>query len=391
MVKTILHIDMNSYFATAEQQMNPYLRGKPVGVIKAEGRGCIIAASIEAKKYKVKTGCTVWDAKKLCPQIILVPANMNKYLALTKRLIKIIGDYSPTVEVFSIDEMFVDVTDTQKLYGGGVLEMALLMKQRVRQELGEWMRCSIGIAWTKILAKLASEMDKPDGLTWLTPEDYLERTKDVAVEEVCGIGRARAAMLRSMGIKTLGEARQRQLPKEIADLVWLKNDEPLTAVEELQPAKSVSRTYTTFANLNSQASILKLVRNLVEEAAGKLREMGMVGRTFSLYLTPNPSPTLGEGHYRVTVKMPLDDPLIIFSLLSKEYEKNPIVGVRQAGVFISNLVFSVQYSVFSRRENLLKSVDMMNQKYGLFTVYPAQLLSGELIRPEVTGFLGDKY
>lgn len=382
-MKTILHIDMNSYFATAEQQMNPGLRGKPVGVIKAEGRGCIIAASIEAKKYKVKTGCTTWDAKKLCPQITLVPANMNKYLALTKRLIKITGDYSPTVEVFSIDEMFVDVTDTQKLYGGGVLEMALLMKQRVRQELGEWMRCSIGIAWTKILAKLASEMDKPDGLTWLTPEDYLERTKDVPVEEVCGIGRARADMLWSMGIKTLGEARLRQLPKEIADLVWLKNDEPLTAVEELQPAKSVSRTYTTFSILNTQCSILKLVRNLVEEAAGKLREMGVSGRTFSLYL--------GEGHYRVTTKIPIDDPLVIYDLLSREYEKNPIAGVRQAGVFISNLVFSIQYSVFSRRENLLKSVDRMNQKYGLFTVYPAQLLGGELIRPEVTGYLGDKY
>lgn len=383
MAKTILHIDMNSYFATAEQQMNPYLRGKPVGIIKAEGRGCIIAASVEAKKYKVKTGCTVWDAKKLCPQIILVPANMNKYLALTKRLIKITGDYSPIVEVFSIDEMFVDVTDTQKLYGGGVLEMALLMKQRVRRELGEWMRCSIGIAWTKILAKLASEMDKPDGLTWLTPEDYLERTKDVPVEEVCGIGRARADMLWSMGIRTLGEARLRQLPKEIADLVWLKNDEPLTAVEELQPVKSVSRTFTTFSVLSTQKQVLSLARNLVEEAAGKLREMGMCGRTFSLYL--------GEGHYRVTVKMPLDDPLVIFNLLSKEYEKNPMAGVRQVGVFISNLIFNVQCSMFNRRENLLDSVDEMNQKYGLFTMYPAQLLGGELIRPEVTGYLGDKY
>jgi len=109
-MRTILHVDMNSYFATAEQQANPYLRGKPVGIIKAEGRGCIIAASIEAKKYKIKTGCTVWDAKKLCPQIILVPSDMGKYFALTQRLIRIISDYSPTLEVFSIDEMFADVT-----------------------------------------------------------------------------------------------------------------------------------------------------------------------------------------------------------------------------------------------------------------------------------------
>lgn len=382
-MKTILHLDMNSYYATAEQQANPYLRGKPVGIIKAPGRGCIIAASIEAKKYKVKTGCTVWDAKKLCPQIILVPSDMNKYFDMTKRLIKIADDYSPFVEVFSIDEFFLDITDTQKLFSGGVLEMALLMKQRVHLELGEWMRCSIGIAWTKILAKLASEMDKPDGLTWLTSEDYLERTKDVPVEEVCGIGQARAAMLRSMGIKTLGEARQRQLPKEIADLVWLKNDEPLTTVADLQPAKSVSRTYTAFSMLNTQCSILKLVRNLVEEATMKLREMNVAGRTFSLYL--------GEGHYVKTLKSPTDDPQVVFDLLASEYEKNPVVGIRRAGVFISNLIFNVQYSMFNRRKNLLSSVDEVNQKYGLFTVYPAQLLGGELIRPEVTGFLGDKY
>ncbi|MEK7155162.1 MAG: DNA polymerase IV, partial [Patescibacteria group bacterium] len=123
---------MNSYFATAEQQMNPKLRGKPVGVIKALGRGCIIAASVEAKKYGVKTGTTVWEAKKLCPHIILVPSDMNKYFAMTKKLIKIADDYSPIVEVFSIDEFFLDVTDTQKLYGGGVWELAIELKMRVR-------------------------------------------------------------------------------------------------------------------------------------------------------------------------------------------------------------------------------------------------------------------
>src|SRR3989338_6239123 len=115
MIKTILHLDMNSYFATAEQQANLYLRGKPVGIIKAEGRGCVIAASVEAKKFGVKTGSTVWEAKGLCPQIVLVPSDMDKYFALTSRMIKILADYSPTLEIFSIDEAFIDLTQTQNL------------------------------------------------------------------------------------------------------------------------------------------------------------------------------------------------------------------------------------------------------------------------------------
>jgi len=374
---------MNSYFATAEQQANPYLRGKPVGIIKAEGRGCIIAASIEAKKYKIKTGCTVWDAKKLCPQIILVPSDMGKYFALTQRLIRIISDYSPTLEVFSIDEMFADVTDTQKLYSGGALEMALSMKQRVKEELGEWMRCSIGIAWTKILAKLASEMHKPDGLTMLSPENYLEETKNIKVEEVCGIGRARTTTLQSMGVRTLGEARQLELPREIADLVWLRVDQPVSRVEDLQPAKSVSRTYTAFSALNAQRTVLNLVRNLVEEAAAKLREMNMAGRTFCLFLD----------HFwaRKTLHSSTDDPQIIYDLLARAYEQNPVTGIRQAGVSVSNLIFNYQFLIFDQRQKLLNAVDKINQKYGVFTLYPAQLLGGELIRPEVTGYLGDKY
>jgi DNA polymerase-4 len=156
---------MNSYFATAEQQANPYLRGKPVGIVKAEGRGCVIAASIEAKKYGVKTGTTVWDAKKLCPDIILVPSDMDKYFSLTKSLKEIVSDYSDVMEVFSIDEMFLDITDSQKLFAGGALEIALEIKSRIKESLGEWMRASVGISFTKLIAKLASEMNKPDGLT----------------------------------------------------------------------------------------------------------------------------------------------------------------------------------------------------------------------------------
>ncbi|KKS32565.1 MAG: polymerase IV protein [Candidatus Amesbacteria bacterium GW2011_GWA2_42_12] len=394
-MKTIMHVDMNSYFATAEQQANPYLRGRPIGIIKgrtglpAGRQGCIIAASVEAKRFGVKTGSTVWEAKQKCPQIILVPSDMDKYFALTKRMISIISHYSPTIEIFSIDEAFLDVTDTQKIFAGGAWEIALEIKNKIKIEMGEWMKCSIGISYTKLLAKLASEMQKPDGLTFLGPEDYLQKTQNIAVEEICGIGMARTRYLHDRGVFKLGQARKLELPPEIADLVWLKNEEQLTTVDDLDPAKSVGRTFTAFSMLDTQSSILKLVRNLIEETAAKLREMGMGGRT--LYLTLNPSPNLGEGHYTKTLKDPVCDPQVIFDLLSREYLKNPVVGIRKAGVNISNLAFSVQRSVFDKREKVLRVVDEVNEKYGLFTAYPASLLGGELIRPEMTGFLGDKW
>src|SRR3990167_1233589 len=115
--RIILHADLNSFFATAEQQTNPKLQGRPVGVVKARGRTCIIAASYEAKKYGVTTGSRVNDAQKLCPQIVLVPADFAKYEAMSLRFIKICANYSPLCEVFSLDECFIDVTETEKLFG----------------------------------------------------------------------------------------------------------------------------------------------------------------------------------------------------------------------------------------------------------------------------------
>lgn len=387
-MSTVLHLDMNSYFATAEQQANPYLRGKPVGIIKAAGRGCVIAASVEAKKFGVRTGCTVWEAKKLCPQIILVPSDMDKYFAITKGLIEIVSDYSPTVEIFSIDELFIDVTDTQKLFAGEALGMALEIKQRINADLGEWLKASVGISYTKLLAKLASEMHKPDGLTFLTPQDYLDKTAQVAVEEVCGIGFARTRYLHSQGAYTLGQARALiKLPPEIYDLVWLKVNDPLAAIEDLDPAKSVSRTFTTFTELHSQNEIEKLVRNLIEEACAKLREMDMGGRTLALSLSSN------DSHFwdRLTLTSPTSDGKVVFDLLWSKYKSHPVTTVRQAGVWISNLTFDWQLPLWDKRREVLQAVDKLNDKFGLFTVYPAQLLGNQLIRPEVTGYLGDKY
>ncbi|KKT65780.1 MAG: polymerase IV protein, partial [Candidatus Woesebacteria bacterium GW2011_GWA2_44_33] len=153
-----------------EQQKNPQLRGKPVGVIKAEGRTVIIAASVEAKRRGVKTGTLVWQAKLLCPEIILVPADFDSYDKMTRRFARICQRFSDRVELFSLDEVFLDATETGRLFGGS-RKLALHLKKVVREKLGEWMKVSIGIAKNRLLAKLASDMEKPDGLVEISDEN----------------------------------------------------------------------------------------------------------------------------------------------------------------------------------------------------------------------------
>ena len=144
--RIIIHVDMNSYFATVEQQANPFLRGKPIAVTGSPYTRTVVgASSIEAKKFGVKTGMSFPEAIKLCPQIIRVVADPDKYSETTKRFIHILERYTPMVEVFSIDEAFLDLTDTAERFGGPV-EVAKKLKADIRRECGEWVSCSVGIS-----------------------------------------------------------------------------------------------------------------------------------------------------------------------------------------------------------------------------------------------------
>ena len=151
-MRIIFHIDFNSYFATVEQQANPRLRGKPVGVTGGDRmkRTVLGAASIEAKRFGVRTGMQIWEAKKLCPHIILVKGDSDKYLETTKRFLNILKDYSPNLEVFSIDEVFLELSQHNNL-----ISIAQEIKSKIRTEVGDYITCSIGISYNKLMAKLA--------------------------------------------------------------------------------------------------------------------------------------------------------------------------------------------------------------------------------------------
>ena len=184
--RTLMHVDQNAFFASVEQQANPALRGKPIAVVGGGGRTVITTSSYEARARGVKTGMAIWEAKRCCPELIVVVGDNRKYQHTSSRIVEIFCDYTPEVEVFSIDEAWLDVTHSLSLFGSPE-RIAYLIKARIKHQFG--ITCSIGIAPNKLLAKLASDMQKPDGLTVIRPEDVSRILERIPVGELCGIGK----------------------------------------------------------------------------------------------------------------------------------------------------------------------------------------------------------
>jgi len=399
--RVILHVDLDSFFATAAQQANPGLRKKPVGIVKAKGRSCIIAASKEAKKYGVKTGSSVFEAKKLCPSIILVCAEFEKYEDITYRFIEICQKYSPICEVFSLDECFLDITDTEKLWGNAV-SIASEIQKKLAAEIGDYLTCSVGIAENKLLAKLASTQAKPDGIYYLDQKSVFEALDKADLTDICGIGFGLYRRLQALGIgdfKTLRACSLKFLYKHFGPF-WSEHlyslargidNSPLIPTQEIPEAKSVGRTYTTHRNLYKKDEIERLMRNLCEEASEKTRKMQLAGRYVGLSLRGGEKSFYGHK----TLKTYINDGNMLFKICQIILKEWSGEYVRFCGVTLSMLTKNEYLSkpLFpedQRRKNLITAVDRINNNFGTYTIFPGQLLKTEIIRPEVTGYFGDK-
>jgi len=424
MQNIILHLDMDSFFASVEQQANPALVGKPVGVIKGKGRTCIIAASREAKKWGIKTGTPTYEAKGIYPKIILVPADFDKYFSMTQKFIEICSRYSPDLEVFSIDELFLDVTKTAQFFGG-TESLCQQIKGAMRKEIGEYITCSIGISYNLLLAKLASGLKKPNGIFEITLDNRDEILFSCQLTDVCGLGFRLQHRLFNLGItnfKTLREVPEEYLkaslgpfwPVELKRLSYGEDDSLLTRVGEIPKMKSVSRTFTLYENTTDPRMIESTLRNLCEEAAFKAREMKMMGREIGVgvrgELTPNArfgekwgGERSGDFRHR-TLKYFVESGKEVFEVVSRLFGEMKWPGsVRFLGVWLSLLKPKSELTMSllpeeRKKENLVTAMDKINLRFGELTVFPAILLQGDpsagsgqrMIKSEVNGFLGDK-
>ncbi len=405
----ILHIDINSYFATMLQQKYPHLRGIPLGVVKDHGRQCIIAASKEAKLAGIKTGSSASDAQKLCPHLQLVPAEFDFYLDSTQRLKSLFESLSPQVEIFSLDEAFIDLTPCHRYLHPHPHQFAQQVQLQIQHTLGEWVTCNIGISYNRFLAKLASEVSPKGSITTITPQNQDQFVSQADYADICGIGPRLAHKLISLNLTNLYAVHF------VSDQFLSHHFGPFWSVQirrmsqGLEPhffslidhnpyMKSVGRSITGFHLTQDSHHIKAILYNLTQEVIFKIRKMHLAGRQVHLGLYGGNRPdTRHSFHRHITLKHFLSHTsemfYYIYHYLYPTWDQSfPIIKFAVS----LNLLKPITHLPLSllpnhqKSERLHQALDQIWQKHGLYSVTSALLTNRPIIHPEVTGFLGDK-
>jgi DNA polymerase-4 len=415
MPRIILHIDFNSFFASAEQQANPFLRGRAIAVagkgkhsidvskhprIDVEKldhhRSVITTASREAKRKGVKTAMATWEAKKIAPDLLIIPGDPRKYSEITSRMMAILRKYADAVEQFSTDEAFADITCAS----GGDYFGATLLGERIRadvkRECGAYCTASIGIADNRLLAKLASESFKPNGFTVVPPEEALAFTARCPLPAFCGIGSRTMKRLESMGVtsvetlRTFPLERLTQEFKSYGQFLFEAargRGSDLVSDDEADP-KSVGHSYTFPFNLLTLEEVRKNLLALSDRVAWRMRKHGFVSTHLSAYVRYDDFSHSGGAK---TFKEPIFDGLEILEnameLLLPSLETDR--GIRLLGVTASGLIklrgALPLLTKEAKTHSALLSLDKVTEKYGTGTWQRASTLSTEF-KERVSGW-----
>ncbi|NLM45451.1 MAG: DNA polymerase IV [Firmicutes bacterium] len=392
-MRYILHVDMNAFFASCHQAENPAWQGKPLLVAgdPKKRHGIILTASYEARQYGVKTGIPVWQAKKLCPHGIFVPPDHGLYLSYAEKILEIMRSYTPLVEPFSIDEAWLDVTGSVRLFGPAP-EIGRMLQRRIREEVK--IPCSVGLAPNKFLAKMASERQKPNGFTIIMPADVEKILWPLPVEEMVGVGHKLAPALKEMGVETIG--RLAAMPKPLLTarfgvigeiLLKLANGEDDSPVDPhaLDTVKSVGHSVTLPRDLCDPEDIARVLLDLSERVGRRLRRGSYSARTVTLTVKDQnfvsttrsrtlPGPTfLTETIYETAL-----------SIYRAHYE--PWRKVRLLGVSVSNLQAREegrQLALWGGSEEklarLTEVADTLKDRFGDYILRRASLCGAESI------------
>jgi len=433
----IFHLDMNSYFASVHQQDHPETRGKPVGVCEHLG-GIIIAASVDAKRWGIKTGTPVWEARKLYPKIILTPTQPERYRYFTRRFLKLMGDYTDKVEPYSIDEAFIDgtracnVRKSSELRVGSsewgyvdpfeeAVRVALEIKRRMKIEVGDYLTCSIGIAENKLLAKIGSDLKKPDGIVVIKNDEcrmmndelgdkdrrILVLTRDnlyhcLKLIDIPGIGRRQEKNLQALGIRTLAELRDYPRSHLIARFgriggYHLYNMGQLKAswkapVHRDREIKSIGHMYTLPKEYRQPEFFLPVLYKLCEMVGRRLRKKELMGDTIHFYAHDKDYEGFGES---ARLKYFIQDGREIFLEATRiagvgdGFKPSP-TEVKLIGITIAGLrPFVNQLSIFGdaeRQRRVTSALDKINNKYGEFTVCRVPILAAKDVFQDSVGF-----
>ena len=373
---------MDAFYASVEQRDKPDLQGRPVIVgADPKGRGVVSAASYEARRFGVRSAMPISRAARLCPHAAFLPVDMAKYRAVSVQIMGILADFSPLVEPVSVDEAFIDLTGTESLFGSP-LEAVRRIKQRIRNETQ--LTASAGLAANKFVAKVASDLQKPDGLVAVAAGGEVRFLAPLPVDLIWGVGRVTAKALRDLGLATIG--RLQTMPRSVLarrfgkhgehlhDLAFGRDDRP---VEPFGLPKSVGAEETFDADCTDAELFRTTLRAQAERVAAELREGGFAAARITLKLRLAPF----ETHTRSATGEPTQDGLELYRrarvLLERERVTRPVrliglsagrlgpAGLGQLGLFDPHAV---------RRERLARVVDRLTERFGEGAVIPATLL-----------------
>ena len=378
-----LYLDLNSYFASVEQQLQPKLRNKPVAIIPTmTDATCAIAASYEAKSYGVKTGTMIYEAKKLCPELICVQANHENYVTYHHKIIKEIDKYIPIEIIASIDEVACRLMGTQH-QEDKARELAIMIKKGIQKNIGKYIRCSIGIAQNRFLAKTASNLEKPDGLQVLYNEDVPERIKHFELSDLTGIGKAMENRLMKSGIlsiKELYEISPKHMRKIWGNVQGEKFWYMLRGVEiaEIKTTrKTIGHSHVLEPKWRPRKLAEKVMHRLLLKAASRLRRMEYYSSQMILsFKTEEGMRLSGRRNFYRTCN---NDKLLkeAIKIWQKLNEQRKFKKIKKISVTLYNLqkkndihpelfdrIDKNNLSKIRRFERLSKTMDIINARFG---------------------------
>jgi nucleotidyltransferase/DNA polymerase involved in DNA repair len=380
----IIHVDMDAFFAAIEQRDNPKLRGVPVVIganpKKGTGRGVVSTCSYEARKFGIHSAMPISIAYKKCPHAAFLPGDMNKYCHVSQQIYDIFYEFSPKVEAVSIDEAFLDVTGSFYLFGQP-RDVCLAIKSRIREEIG--LTASVGIAPTKMAAKIASDLKKPDGLVIVTKEGLLDFLKPLDVCKIWGLGKKSTVVLKDAGIKTIGDLARYDVKnltkifgKNGLSLWQLANGIDKRRVQAEAGAKSVSNEFTFERDTANKDKIKGVLLMLSEKVCDRLRREEIKGKTITLKIRLEGFKTYTRSNTLCKATNFAD---VIFDEITKLYDNFKIRNkkVRLVGVKVSNLTSDgLQLSLFKdnndeKKEGVHKAIDRIREKFGYRAIYRA--------------------
>src|SRR5690625_998198 len=376
--RVIFHIDMNCFYASVEMAHQPELKGKPVAIAgnPEERKGIIVTSSYEARDKGVKTTMPVWQAKKLCPELIIMRPNFERYRQASQQIFNMLRKVTPFVEPVSIDEGYLDITDCEEL--GNPLQIAHYIQQMILKELD--LPCSIGIGPNKFLAKMASDMKKPLGITVLRKRDLPQQLWPLPIEKMYGVGKKTAKKMHEVNITTIGELANADIYM-ISQLLGINGERLIQRANGIDPRqvdpdsvhdfKSIGNSTTLRFDTVDEIRIKKVLSELSERVEERLIRRNLKGKTVQLMIRYNDRHTITRSRKLPKYIQSKDEILpIVLSLLTEHWTKKP---VRLLGVTVQDLLEAKyvveQLDLFTYKERnkeikMQQTIQKLKEKYG---------------------------